>query len=528
MNTTAPPYAGAGSKDVRDWLRMRDYAFEVTGSNSVAELIARTLETALVTLRAASASLSRLEPEQGRVKILHNLGDLAPWEEPHPDARYYVLDEYAQLLTTLSGHARCWAGSVNDPQTSAADRDLLRRLEKRHAASFQILVADQVWGDLYVTRADGPAFDEEDVAAGLVLVGLLSAGLSRLELLAELSSLAYTDPLTQLANRRAADEWLELRLSMPQPFPLVSVVLCDIDGLKRVNDTFGHSTGDDLVRLAASEVAAAAGPLHNVLAARIGGDEFVLLVDGAESAQVEAAVRRLADLSLPFGSTLSVGAASLSRRPHGADSPKAASRALLRLADAAQYRHKRTRRLATAAVPADVTSIATVVPPGATKIADQVIAALKTEPDRSPERRLQIVCDAVALGYDAHSWWVSREVGGVLVDVLGRVLRPDPRDGLNQLDMHSGSEFDPRDYPATSAALRGGSFFASYTEGDPAQRALLAGSGFVSCLAAGEPGKDGRRWLAELYGDHRTSSGLFVMEGCLRSLIHIAVHGADA
>lgn len=133
-----------------------------------------------------------------------------------------------------------------------ADRELLELLGKTHAASFQVLVADQIWGDLYVTRSGTGGFGEEDCAAGLVLVGLLAAGLSRLELLAELSSLAYTDPLTKLANRRAVDEWMEQRMVAAQPFPLVSAVLCDIDGLKRVNDAFGHNAGDELVRLAAA------------------------------------------------------------------------------------------------------------------------------------------------------------------------------------------------------------------------------------------------------------------------------------
>ncbi len=112
-------------------------------------------------------------------------------------------------MSTVGGQSRSWRGSLDDPDTAGPDRDLLTRVAKRHAASFRVRVADQVWGDIYVTRDEGNQFDEEDLAVGEVLAGLMSAGLSRLELLADLSDLGYTDPLTGVGNRRAADEWLE-------------------------------------------------------------------------------------------------------------------------------------------------------------------------------------------------------------------------------------------------------------------------------------------------------------------------------
>lgn len=502
---------------------MRDFAFAVSRSNSVRDLIEQTLATALPVLGAASASLSRLEPEQGRVRILHNMGDLATWELPWPEQSYYALDEYAQLLTTVGGHQPCWTGSVDDPSTTAADRDLIARLGKRHAASFQVLIADRIWGDLYVTRGDGASFGDADCAAGLVLVGLLSAGLSRLELLTELSSLAYTDPLTQLANRRAADDWLERRLSAPEPFPAVSVVLCDINGLKSVNDAFGHGAGDELVRLAAEEVAGAAGDLENVLAARIGGDEFVLLVDGADQPQVEVAVRRLADAKLPHGLTLAVGASSVVRRPAMSESTNSAARALMRLADAAQYQHKRTRVLVGEALVTSASSVAVLLPERASGVADRALTQLAAEPDLSPVRRLAIVGEEIGQAFDANSWWVSRARDNVLIDVLGRQLRPDPRGGLEKMQLLTGHAFDPRDYPATLAALGGGSFYASLTEGEPTERALLASSGYFSVLCAGETGRDGAGWLLEVYGDPQTSSGLFAAEDCLRALVHVAI-----
>jgi len=89
---------------------------------------------------------------------------------------------------------------------------------------------------------------------------------------------ARVDVLTGLANRRA---WVEAlgraQARVAADADLVAVVLvADVDGLKRINDTFGHDAGDELIH-DVGHVIAAAGPPGSV-AARLGGDEFGLLV----------------------------------------------------------------------------------------------------------------------------------------------------------------------------------------------------------------------------------------------------------
>ncbi len=505
--------------------RLRDVALTVAVGARVDSLVETTLRAALDVMGGSSASMSRYERDRARVKILHNVGDLAEWEQEWPPDRYYPIADYAQLMTTLGGQHTTWTGSLDDPLTSAADRELLQRLGKRYAAAFQIRVADRVWGDLYVTRAAGEPFTPDDCAAGSALAGLLSAGLSRLDTLDDLARLAYTDPLTGLANRRAADDWLLQRLAAPEPFPPVSAVLCDINGLKQVNDDFGHAAGDELVRAAANTLTGAIGDARDVLVARIGGDEFVVLLDGAEVTEVDALVQRVAAVMLPHHSGLAVGAATTRTRAAGTQSAKTAARALLRLADAAQYRHKQTRQLSGDTLLVGAAPVPALIPPEAATITDRVLAGFRTG-GRTVEHRLQVVCDAFAEVYDASTWWVSRQRHGILVDVLSRMLRNDVRGALAGIEMMSGVEFNPADYPATRHALSGGSYTASLTEGDPVEQALLARMGYVSVLGAGETGADGTGWLVELYGDPQTSPGLFSAEPCLRALVHLAVTGA--
>ncbi len=508
------------------WHLLRDYAEATLTCMSVKELAEQTLGTALTALSAASASVSRFELERGRVKILHNLGQLTEWEEMWPQDSYYLLSEYSQLMTTVGGGERSWRGSLDDPDTAGPDRDLLVRIGKRHAASFQVRVADRVWGDIYLAREDGEQFDDVDLAVGEVLVGLMSAGLSRLELLADLSHLAYTDALTGVGNRRAADEWLERRLDTQTVFDPVSVVLCDINGLKKINDSFGHTAGDDLLKLVASQITTAAEDLADVHVTRMGGDEFVVLICGAEKDEVQALEKRLADMPLPHGTGLAVGAATTASRPDPSESPKTAARTLLRLADAAQYRHKRTRRVATEGVLLSPTPVAALLPEDAGIVMDVALRSFAAAPENTVEWRLQIAADVISQVYDVASWWVSCNHEGVLIDVLGRMLRPDARGLLSGVELTSGTPYNAEDFPATLAALRGGSYSASLTDGEETERAYLARMGYVSVVAAGEPGHDGREWLIELFGDTQTSMALFAAEPALRALTHIAVRGA--
>ncbi len=501
------------------------FAETVATSATVHELVQHTAGAALTLIGADSASVCRFERSHARIRILHNAGDLASWEQPWPEDETYKLSEYPQVMTTVGGLRRWWSGSADDPGTDAADRDLLRRLGKRWAGSCQVVVGNAIWGDIYLTRTEDDEFDHTDVATALTLAGLLSAGLSRLELLTEMSRLAYSDPLTGLANRRAADDWLEERLARPEPFPPVSVVLCDINGLKRINDLFGHGAGDELIRIVSTQLVTLAGELPRTLIARIGGDEFVVLLDGVAQEQVEEMVQRLASTELPHSAGVAVGAATTTARPAGANSTKTAARALLRLADAAQYRHKQTRRLSTDALSPAAAPISVLLPSGESDLTDRILAALAAAADQSPESRLGIVADGVARAFDAASWWVSRQDGETLTDVLGCMIR-HTASGLVPLELVSGQEFQPVAYPATLAALTGGGYYASLTEGDATERALLARMGYVSSLAAGEQSPTGAAYLVEIFGDAHTSSGLFVGLPLLRVLVHLAVREA--
>jgi diguanylate cyclase (GGDEF)-like protein len=99
----------------------------------------------------------------------------------------------------------------------------------------------------------------------------------------------FVDPMTGLQNRRAFDAWLE----GPASPSVVALLLVDLDGFKRVNDTYGHAVGDEVLRRVGRIVAehVRAGDL----ALRHGGDEFAVVLE-QEGSDVDVVRRRADDL----------------------------------------------------------------------------------------------------------------------------------------------------------------------------------------------------------------------------------------
>lgn len=102
-----------------------------------------------------------------------------------------------------------------------------------------------------------------------------------------ISHLASHDPLTDLANRRQLNERLAL-LSGQQDGKLAALVYMDVNRFKAVNDTYGHDTGDELLVEIATRLRSAAG--KDALVCRIGGDEFIVLLEDVPSAGAAVAV----------------------------------------------------------------------------------------------------------------------------------------------------------------------------------------------------------------------------------------------
>jgi len=161
---------------------------------------------------------------------------------------------------------------------------------------------------------------------------------------AQIQYLAYHDELTGLGNRRLLTERLEAELNRAERSRTrLAVLLLDMDRFKTINDTLGHSCGDQLLIAAAERLKQTVAPLPHVY--RMGGDEFTVLLPGLEKAEEaeKAAARLLKAFETPlsfdgtgYHITVSIGIAI---GPEFGNTPEL----LLKHADAALYSAKAER-----------------------------------------------------------------------------------------------------------------------------------------------------------------------------------------
>jgi two-component system cell cycle response regulator len=265
------------------------------------------------------------------------------------------LDRYPEIRTALD-HGR--PVLIGDLRTSPLFAEV-RRLWEREGTQVAIrsLIAlpftlDRVQaGVFFLRRTEGePALTVEDVEFADAVIKAAVAVIQRARALettradnVRLETLAHTDPLTQVLNRRALAARLASELDRARRYDsVVTLLMVDLDHFKRVNDTHGHLVGDDVLREMAALLRHEARSVD--LVARYGGEEFsvVLPQTGEEGAVAFAERLRERIASHPFHTsgrtplslTASIGVATFpSHRVESVDD-------LFARADAALYRAK--------------------------------------------------------------------------------------------------------------------------------------------------------------------------------------------
>jgi diguanylate cyclase (GGDEF)-like protein len=343
-----------------------ELAQDMAGAQSALEAVRAAAARATAALGATMAAVSVWDRESGRLRVLVNHGELAAGEEEVPEDESYPVADFPEIVTYLDEHwttgrlPRAWVqtaeelvpaaaagfGATSVPGTTAFCRQRaagLRRRGRSCCVVAPIVLHGQAWGELYLARGAGlPVFSESDAQYATLVAAQISAGLAQTERLADLRRLAFTDPLTGLANRRAVDARLESALAAHnRDNTVVSLVVCDVNGLKRINDQHGHEMGDRLLERFANQLSLAGAKLPGSLAARLGGDEFCLLAEGQKADEVVAVAEELCAkaLQLADGEGVACGIASTG----DAIGPVSTADRLFRLADAAQYRAKAAR-----------------------------------------------------------------------------------------------------------------------------------------------------------------------------------------
>jgi len=249
-------------------------------------------------VRARTAELSAREHRFR--SLVHNSSDLVTVLDERTTVAY-ISESLARLFghepaTTMGSPLTALAHPRDVPQLRSVIADLARRPPGSRAAL-----------DFRLRHADGRYRMLEAVATNLLddphVEGVVVNGhdiTERRQLEDELQRRAFHDSLTGLANRALLRERIQHALIRSPDSVPTALVFLDLDGFKAVNDTYGHSTGDELLVAVAGRLRMRTRPSDTV--ARLGGDEFAILMEDIKDASEASAFadRVITALAEPF------------------------------------------------------------------------------------------------------------------------------------------------------------------------------------------------------------------------------------
>jgi diguanylate cyclase (GGDEF)-like protein/putative nucleotidyltransferase with HDIG domain len=240
----------------------------------------------------------------------------------------------------LNGNPSVEAGYLNDPTKYST---------LRSALAVPLNAVNGSLGVLALYRSERDAFSKENLRILLAISSKVALAIENALQHRLLETSITTDYLTNLPNARSLFMALDHEVSRAQrESGTLAVVVCDLDGFKQVNDRFGHLTGNKVLRVVANGLRERCDP-HDYVA-RMGGDEFVMLIAGGDEESLDrkveamrAVVRKAGEIAPePCPLSLSVGVAHYPE--DGSDAEE-----LLAEADRRMYKNKRLRKKANGA-----------------------------------------------------------------------------------------------------------------------------------------------------------------------------------
>jgi diguanylate cyclase (GGDEF)-like protein len=193
-------------------------------------------------------------------------------------------------------------------EEAAAEKDTLRKQNVNSLIVLPIFIEEELYGFFGFDFVNSTVnFNQQQIDQIKIFADVIARAISKHLDNLKINKLSYYDSLTELYNRRFFEVELE-RLDSNRQLP-ISIIMADLNGLKIINDSYGHKMGDQMLKKAA-EILKSSLREDDILA-RQGGDEFVVLLPQTDAAECADIIKRIKantglveDLKLPLSIAL--------------------------------------------------------------------------------------------------------------------------------------------------------------------------------------------------------------------------------
>ncbi len=278
--------------------KLVDILHEVTGDLSVSELFHLLVRRAARALGVSHCSVVLARSGEATAVVA------AAYENPTLHQMVIQLDRYPELRAALDSGQPVLVEDIDTHPLYVGVRQVwgIEGIEVpiRSVIALPFSVDRGQYGVFLVRRTrDQECFGTADLEFAQAVINAAVAVIQRAQIVestmadnARLEQLAQTDPLTQLFNRRALTERMTAEMERALRYDsTMALLMIDLDHFKRVNDTFGHLVGDDVLR----DVAQLLGNTirGSDIAARYGGEEFLVLLPETDDSGAELFAERI-------------------------------------------------------------------------------------------------------------------------------------------------------------------------------------------------------------------------------------------
>ncbi len=190
-------------------------------------------------------------------------------------------------------------GDINThkrPIIKKSQRAFAENYKTNNCAIFPLICQNRVVGVLNLSdKMEGVGLNCEDIALVELFSQLVGASIGNIKLFEKIQRQATTDGLTGLANHRTFYEILERELWRCRRYGgQISLIMIDIDNLKKINDTYGHRVGDKVIKEISRRIRECIRQIDT--AARYGGDEFAVILPNTSLRDATVAAERMVDV----------------------------------------------------------------------------------------------------------------------------------------------------------------------------------------------------------------------------------------